>query len=478
MTLESKLRLLESSDGEVAQMVGKSLVPDISRSGNIDIFISRLCRVKIEYFKMIIDELVDKNRYPGFRFSNKQGRLLLDDVFRNEFNNDDRNQFAQLTYFFDKVGIDGILLFSGWIMGTELREQTVMRRLWIMAKDCDGVSMISKWMSVRYIVHNIRFLIEHPMWKLNDVYLLEKLMEQYRLDSVDNLEEFDRDGSESGCPHLLYWTCCYDQSNLLRYLMNKNICNETNYKEKLTRRGHTCLDIALLKNSDECVELLLKYFIYDFTSIYQRNKTSRSIVNSLASRKLVVLKMYHENGMELNIPDENGWTIVHHILARPRSEVLPMLKYVIENSICSFDQLLNLEYCGAEDPPLLFAMKRGCTKEMRIICNMIVENKTYNVKYNTLKGAILHDLDQVLSALLRLLLRRQGITSIESYHPNSVVTFEFVFGLLKLCVKTECIKLLKHWLGVIIQYHCKLSSISKDNDISMKYNYNHENKEV
>ena len=93
--------------------------------------------------------------------------------------------------------------------------------------------------------------------------------------------------------------------------------------------------------------------------------------------------------------------------------------------------------------------------------------KDYIVDYNVLRYAILCDAAKVLVALLQLLLKQQGIKNIESYHENRVVTFEFVFTLLKLCVNIhddkvskKCQEILRHWLQTISKYHSNSTTLA------------------
>ena len=136
------------------------------------------------------------------------------------------------------------------------------------------------------------------------------------------------------------------------------------------------------------------------------------------------------------------------------------LEYAIENDIYSLDQCIE------------FIVSDGCkydsTKCHELLHNMIVNEKQNSITYKKLQCAILHDRDDVLEILLTMMLKAQGIENIQSYRENEIVTFEFVFNLLKLCIKNgitaQCAGLLKRWLQVIIKHQLQYESSRINNN--------------
>ena len=155
---------------------------------------------------------------------------------------------------------------------------------------------------------------------------------------VHDVDEFDSDESA-----LLYNTCQYNNTTLLKYLISNKICNTSNHNIKNKKTGQTCLDIALMKDYDECVDTIIKEFGYQSASILKSRqiKTPNLQINALASRELNVLKMFDKNGIDWNVRDENKLLLIDHIFKHCNSDTL---KYVVENDVFSLNECIECIY--------------------------------------------------------------------------------------------------------------------------------------
>ena len=128
-----------------------------------------------------------------------------------------------------------------------------------------------------------------------------------------------------------------------------------------------------------------------------------------------------------------------------------LLKDTVGNDINSLNNCIEL--IMSDD------CRYNATKCFDLLCNMIVSNDNSIVTHSKMRDAILGDYDKGLKVFLTAMLRRQGIENIQSYHENGIITFEFIFNLLKLCINNDggenCSTLLRHWLQIIVKYHCK-----------------------
>ena len=466
--------------------------------------------IDTEQFKVVIDSNVDA----AGKLSDKGMKLailLFDDVFLYQH----EHKFIRWEYICDKQLINPIVLFDKYLSDDNVAQ--MLTSLWVMVKDgyvC--IETVSEWVERGYLMQNIHFLFAHQCWQVKDIHLLNKLVGSWH-----GVDEFDSDESA-----LLYHTCQYNNATLLKYLINNKICNKNNHNIKNKKTGQTCLDTALMKDCDECINILIKEFGYKSASILKSRqiKTGNLQINALASRELSVLKMYDKNGIDWNIPDEKGWHIIDHILKHENYETLD---YVINNDIFSLDECIDKIYscnfghnqtkcikvlCDViantmnivehrtlfrvilhDSDKILEALltliiKRQTITNMRsygendicsideciesllscdfsnnpkkcckILSSMIVNDINHISQHNTLRLAIKYDLRNDLRDKITLILKRQGIDGIKSYHENKVVTFEFLFNLLKLCRNndTQCAILLKSWLQTVTKYHLK-----------------------
>ena len=128
------------------------------------------------------------------------------------------------------------------------------------------------------------------------------------------------------------------------------------------------------------------------------------------------------------------------------------LEYAIENDIYALDDCIEfLVTRGGECNPI---------KCDELLHNMMVNGAQNSITYTKLQFAILHDCVDVLEILLTIMLQQEGIENIQSYRENEIVTFEFVFNVLKLCLDNapQCAGLLKSWLQIIIKHQLQYES--------------------
>ena len=337
--------------------------------------------------------------------------------------------------------------------------QTILASVWKIAQNnADKVApaTIARWISVGDFMEKIHLLLDCDWWGLSDVRLLKILAGIWH-----NKGEFKSDELA-----LMHDACRYNNVQLLAYLIKNNICNTSNYNIKNKATGiRMCLDVALMNDSDECLEILLKEF-GDQLEYVSSTQSLQSVaptleINTLASRKLSVLRMYHENGMNWNVRDKKGLYIIHHVLKYGNHEAL---EYVIENDICSIDEECIEIICDN--------FGENHAKCIEMLRNMSVQ---YTIEYenSALQCTILRDSDKALEAWLTLMLNRQSISDIQSYRDNKLVTFEFILNLFKLCIKRsakKCTELLKYWLQKMIEYYGKSSNINHNYDSQMNGN--------
>ena len=349
----------------------------------------------IDEFKIMISGMVDEN--------NKLKNSFATSVFLDVFLSRDKNKFFHWKYICDEKLTDPVLLFHKFLTKKKVQALVV---LWEMAQEnTRTIPMISKWIGRDDLMKNVHLLLNHECWDANDINLLKMWVGTWH-----NENEFEN--GESG---LLHTVCKYNNENLLKYLIDNNICNKNNYNIKNKETQQTCLDVAIINDSDECVNALAKKFGYE-------SLTSRGVNG--------ILK--HDN---------------HKVL-----------EYIVKNDIYSLKGCI--EVIVSND------CKYNATKCVDFLCNMMVSDRENIVTFGEVRDAILRDNDTQLQILLTVVLKRQGIVNIQCYRENPIITFEFIFNLLKLCINNgggkKCSTLLKHWLHIINEYHCKSSAGNHD----------------
>ena len=95
---------------------------------------------------------------------------------------------------------------------------------------------------------------------------------------------------------------------------------------------------------------------------------------------------------------------------------------------------------------------------MNSAVNDLIENR--NIWQQRLRFAVMYCDVQRVQNLVSASLEHEGIENIESYHENTIITFEFIFNLLKLCSQREnhsnVKKYLLYLLTLIVDYYRKL----------------------
>ena len=323
------------------------------------------------------------------------------------------------------------------------RCQQLLAALWKLARDDSNTltaAMVSKCVRRDYLIKNIRFLIDCDWWGLSDIELLKALVGIWHV----NKNEFDSDELA-----LIHDACEYNNGKLLMCLIKNKICNESNVNTKNNLTGNTCLDVIFKNDSDECIDILMQEFGDDLEAALKLEQVTSATkqINAFASTNLAIFKFYNNNGVNWDGPDEEGLSIIHHILQHKNTKTL---KYVIENGICLIDKKFIDLIC--EEFP-------DCIK---MLSDSIASGVYYTIKQSVIQHVILRDADRILHALLESMLKRQGIENFESYRDNTFVTFEFILNLFKLCEYTSnCANMLKLWSQKIVKYNIKTSNCKK-----------------
>lgn len=219
--------------------------------------------------------------------------------------------------------------------------------------------------------------------------------------------------------------------NMLRYLIEKQDY-DTLYKlvsinwEKLYFLQNEVTDINADINTDE--------------------KTSLTAVD--------VVKKLHANGMNIKKCDTYGWLPIHYAC---QYDDCHLLKYVIENKLYNINQ-----YNLSKKTPLIIGIQYESTSCVSYLCTFVDEiDVGLNVQFmkgNSFEYCIHNNLPEILEILLLCLLKQQGITDLQSYRANRVVTFEFLFNLYRYCVDENKVSdKLHHWLDIVVNYWKNLS---------------------
>ena len=255
------------------------------------------------------------------------------DAFKDVFVYNRKISFPWWKYICEEKFIEPVAIFHQYLKDNNsiTTRMLILESLWSILK-CDTglIPTICKWIDLGDLVNNMHLKFEQGWRQLDDIHLLKALVGSYYTD------EFDSDEST-----LLHCVCKYNNHKLLKYLIQHNICNEKNHNSKNKKTRQTCLDIALMNDNDECIDILIKSFGYESASIFLELKTPSVHANALASRELSVLKTYHNNGINWNVKDEKGLSVVDYILKYGNDETL---EYVIRNGIFSIEELIELKY--------------------------------------------------------------------------------------------------------------------------------------
>ena len=182
-------------------------------------------------------------------------------------------------------------------------------------------------------------------------------------------------------------------------------------------------------------------------------KTFHKKLNKIASQRSKLLQVLHDNGIDCT-------PIITTIIEEKN---LSMINYIVAN-ICNENNCFM--FFDAGNPSLHHSLDEMISKR-------IDKDRLYIVEFDRLMFVIEQDLDKILKSMLNALLRREDIEDIDNYHPNGLVTFEFVFNLLLLCVKHH-----GHNDGFVYSNKCMivlrllLDKITKFNhEYSIKYHH-------
>ena len=371
---------------------------------------SRYYVASVEQLVIMINEMIGRNHG-------------LDDiamvVFKNAFLHRHGDRFFDWKYIWDDKFVHFERLFDKQLTKSSSSWQTVLGLLWDMAKqdkDAILIPIMSKWIRPDDLMENIHLLFDHRCWQVNDMNLLKMWIGNWDTENgFDNVESA-----------LLHNAFEENNGNMVKYLIDTNICNKNNVGMKNNQTGETWLDIAMKNESDEFVDVLINKFGYELSDM------------------------------------------IHYVL---KHDEYKSLEHIIENDIYSLDDCIELIISGdCEYNP---------TKCIQMLRNMMVNGVQNSVTYIQIQFAILGDFANVLEILLTTILKEQGIENIQSYRENAIVTFEFIFSLLKLCINNrimaQCAGLLNCWLQIIIKYQLKYeASAPQKNQLQSKDSYSNQ----
>ena len=193
------------------------------------------------------------------------------------------------------------------------------------------------------------------------------------------------------------------------------------------------------------------------TMIYLNNGKPNNNAYGNTINIIKVLKHLNKRGYNIFKYDNKGFLPIHYACQHDDYKVL---KYMIQKKLYNVNEMSKHKHT-----PLFVCIQSESISCATYLCSL---TDKINVGLNwqssgkhPLKYCIKKDYAKLLEILFMCLLKQQGISDLNEYKPNKVVTFEFLFCLYQYCVyvgkRQKCKHKIENWMGHVVNYWKNLS---------------------